>query len=675
TTTPHWPTYHNHQQRHRIPLPTYPFQHKHYWLDRQATTPQAAGRATMRRDDITQWFYAPSWQREALPAGEQPDATRHWLVFADAVGVGEAVAGRLRAAGAAVTVVEAAGAWADRGDGRYAVDAGNGSDYERLIDTLRNGPAGAPTRIVHSWNVTAPGEEGSLRHGFESLILLAQALTRHADSEPRRIWVLSNGLHSITGAEVLSPLKATLLGPCRVLPRELPGTACRSVDLDYGAALTERELVRLMAELAAEPERGPETVAHRGGHRWSQHFVQQRLPRGDRSPVVRKGGVYLVTGGTGGLGLALAGHLAAAGARIALTSRTGLPDAAEWDEWLARNPGRSRLSNVVRELVRLRDAGAELLVCQADVSDRAAMDEAVRQTVGRWGGINGAFHMAGVPSGGLIQLKDLRAAAEVLLPKVRGTLVLEGALAGQELDFLVLFGSNGANMGSAGQVDYCAANCFLDAFAQDRGRTRRVIAIDWGPWREVGMAADAATAFADQMDQRAMSPSEGLRALDTILAGVSEPQVVVSPAELSALFENAFSLEQDTVSEPRGAVHERPDILTEFVAPRTDAERTICEVWQELLGIEKVGIQDSFFDLGGNSLIAIQVVSTVNTRLGAKLALGDLYEGLTVSHLAAVAEKPVEQTPRNSLKTLEERRDKMQQRRRQQQRRRTARGE
>ncbi|AYV31132.1 Phthiocerol synthesis polyketide synthase type I PpsE [Streptomyces sp. ADI95-16] len=676
-TTPNWNTYQTQQQRRRIPLPTYPFQHKHYWLDRQATTTRAVGSATTRRDDITQWFYAPSWQRAPLPAGEQPDHTRHWLVFADGLGVGEAVAERLRAAGATVTVVAAADAWSDRGDGRYAIDPANSSDYERLISTLRNSPAGTPTRIVHGWSVTAPGEEGSLQRGFESLIRLTQALVQHPDSEPRRIWVLSNGLHNVTGAEPLSPLKATLLGPCRVLPRELPGTTCRSVDLDCLTAPTETELTRLLAELAAEPEQGPETVAHRGGHRWSQHFLPQPLPRGDRSPVVRKGGVYLVTGGTGGLGLALAGHLAAAGARIALTARTRLPDAAEWDSWLARNPGRGRIADVVRKLVRLRDAGAELLVLQADVSDRAAMSEAVRQTTQRWGRIHGAFHTAGVAGGGLIQLKDLRAAAEVLLPKVRGTLVLEEALADQELDFLVLFGSNGANVGSAGQVDYCAANCFLDAFAQDRGRTRRVVSIDWGPWREIGMAAGTATSSGiDQADQRAMSAAEGLWALDTILAGVSEAQVIVSPAELSALFENAFSVEQGATAEPRGAAHERPNILTEFVAPRTDTERTICEVWQELLGIEKVGVQDSFFDLGGNSLIAIQLVSTINTRLDAKLALGDLYEGLTASHLATLTEKPVQQTTGDSRKALEERREKLQQRRRQhQQRRRTARGE
>lgn len=683
--TPDWTSYFAYQQRRRIPLPTYPFERKRYWLDPR-TAPAAP--AVSRRDSLEEWFYAPSWQRAALPAGRQPDHARHWLVFADRLGVGDAVADRLRSAGATVSVVAASGAWSEAPDGRYTVDPSDGTDYGRLITALRDGPAGTPSRIVHAWNVTADdddsrraqagSERAGLQLGFESLIHLAQALTRYAQPAARHLWVLSNGLHDIVGSEPLSPLKATLLGPARVLPRELPETACRSVDIDCRTALAGAQLDHLMAELATESARGSETVAHRGGHRWIQHYLPQPLPvQGgqERAPVIREGAAYLVTGGTGGLALALAGHLAAAGARIALTARTPLPPADEWDAWLVRNPGEGRTTRVVRELARLRDAGAQLLVLQADVSDREAMGDAVRQITERWGAVQGAFHTAGAAGGGLIQLKDLAAASEVLRPKVRGTLVLEEALAGQDLDFMVLFGSNGANIGSVGQVDYCAANCFLDAFAHDRARRHRVITIDWGPWKDVGMAADAAgSATAEQVKQRGMSTAEGLRALDAILASASEAQIVVSPVALSAVFADAVSLDAEATVERKEQAHQRPDILTEFVAPRDEAERSVCEVWQDLLGVDKVGIQDSFFDLGGNSLVAIQLVSTVNSRLGTTITLGDLYEGLTVAHLAGLGQAPPkEPTPQRAV-AIEDRRASMQRRRQHQQRRRMAKG-
>ncbi|MFJ1618723.1 SDR family NAD(P)-dependent oxidoreductase, partial [Streptomyces sp. NPDC088251] len=708
---PDWNAYYSNENRHRIPLPTHPLNRKHHWLDRRPATVQSempSGNGARRRDALADWYYSPSWQRTSLPVGAIPETGLHWLVFADRLGVGKAVAERLRDAGAVVTVVEEADAWEKTAPGRYAINAARGSDYARLLGDLRDSPVGLPTRLVHAWSVTAMheselrDEEASLRGGFGSLVHLAQALAQHPHAESPRMWVLSNGLHNITGNERLSPLKATLLGPSRVLPREMAGLGCRSVDLDCLGAPTSAQLDRLMSELAHEPEPDPATgtatVAHRGIHRWSQHYLTQALPPHAGRPVLREEGVYLVTGGTGGLGLALVEHLAKSGGRVALTARTALPPDAEWDEWLARQRGdeSSGAIDTVRRLRRMRDAGAQVLVLQADVSDRAAMREAVRTTVEHWGAIHGVFHTAGVPGGGLIQLKDMKSAVDVMLPKVRGTLVLEEELREQELDFLVLFSSNGANIGSVGQMDYCAANCFLDAFAQDRGRRQRVISIDWGPWKDVGMTVNTVLPAGmeqprrDRVAQLGMTVDEGLRALDTILAGAPEPQIIVSPADLGELFAQAFSLGGEaSAASPKdaegpadqngvGLAHDRPDLRTRYEAPRSHAERTICAVWQNLLGVELIGVQDSFFDLGGNSLVAIQLVSTVNRRLDAGITVGDLYEGGTVAHLAALVEGAETPAPRDSadaLKSAEGRRENMQKRRQHQQRRRMARGQ
>ncbi|MFF9352803.1 SDR family NAD(P)-dependent oxidoreductase, partial [Streptomyces sp. NPDC014734] len=698
------------ERRRRVPLPTYPFHRERYWLDPQpphtdrpggtSQVPPAArarGGAARRRDDVAEWFYSPSWQRAALPSGGVPDFARHWLVFADALGVGEELARRLRTGGADVTVVKPSDAWHRAAPDLFAIDPARGGDYDRLLDTLRNGPGGLPTRIIHGWSVTAmteaepADEETGLRLGFGSLVHMAKALARHVDAESRRIWVFSNGLHNVTGSERLSPAKAPLLGPSRVLPREMARTGCRSVDLDCLAPPGARELDRLMTELASEPVSGTETVAHRGIHRWAQHYVPLRLPERDGPSALRPGGVYLITGGTGGLGLALAEHIVAAGGHVTLTARTRFPPEAEWEAFLARASAGSPVVEAVRRLSRLRSTGGRIMVLQADVSDPAAMRAAVERTNRRWGPVHGAFHAAGVAGGGLIELKDMNIAAAVMRPKVRGTLVLEEVLAGQDLDFMVLFGSNGANIGSAGQVDYCAANCFLDAFAQDRARRQRVISIDWGAWRGIGMAVGTALppgldeSRRRDVEERGMSAAEGLRALEMILMDAAEPQIIVSPTALPELFAEAFSVDGATAPErsspPRTsatAAHARPDIPTEYVPPRTATEHVICEAWQETLGFERVGIQDSFFDLGGDSLIAVQLMGAIHARLDVRLTLGDLYEGLTAAHLAELAEGRARKVADAVVpEGAGERGEHMQRRRRHQQlqRRRRARGQ
>src|SRR6185295_6600096 len=202
-------------------------------------------------------------------------------------------------------------------------------------------------------------------------------------------------------------------------------------------------------------------------------------------PSLRHKGVYLITGGLGGLGLALAQHLATSvQARLVLLGRTPLPPREHWPHLLATHDPASGLGRRLQIISDLEARGVELLLLTADVSDPTQVQAAVRQTLTHFGALHGVFHTAGVPGVGVIQLKSAAAAAEVLAPKVLGTLALAQALRDIPLDLLVLFSSvAAATSGGPGQADYCAANAFLDAFARrhahDHGRT---IAVGWGEW-------------------------------------------------------------------------------------------------------------------------------------------------------------------------------------------------
>jgi acyl transferase domain-containing protein len=495
--------------RRRVPLPTYPFERRSHWIDRvpAATTPAPAPGALKRKADVADWFWLPTWTRTPAPPSGQPSGPT--LIFADDAAKGHESLGEALAAGLPRAVLVRAGAgFARREDGNFTVGAANREDYERLLAALRE-RGEAPEEIVHLWAVGRSDDDalarydGAVERHFASILHLAQALA--LEDRPARLTVVSTGLHRIGAEPAPEPLKALLLGPARVVGAELPALPSRSVDVAWPVATTwqrQRVVERLCAELAAprgaDPTREERVIAHRGAERFVQSFTRAALPAaatGTAARGFRDGGVYLITGGLGGIGLTLGEHLArTAGAKLILVGRT---------------------AHAEREHA-LRALGAEVLGIQADVTDIDQMRAALRTARQRFGTITGIIHAAGVLEDGLIVTKTMASAARVLAPKVKGALVLDALAREAERDgvarpeLTVLFSSVSSVLGLQGQVDYTAANAFLDALAVERAERspETTLAIDWGAWRDVGMAATLAargqaTAPADWLGTRA----------------------------------------------------------------------------------------------------------------------------------------------------------------------------
>ncbi|MEA2173842.1 MAG: hypothetical protein QOD00_1434 [Blastocatellia bacterium] len=524
-----WANFYADERRQRVPLPTYPFERKRYWMDAQkngnATGAGArkAGDAphARRSRELADWFYTPSWKRSPLPALQTNDAPAPslTLIFADDCGLGAGLAKRLEQSGGEVISVKTGAEFGVAGERAYQLNPSRSEDYDSLLAELR-AQGKSLTNIVHLWSVTenvgpsddAPQLTGQLQDlGFQSLIFLAQALGRQDEMGQLRMMVVSNNLQEVTGDEELSPEKATLLGPVKVIQQEYPHITCQSVDVS--GHRQERLLGQLQAELAHDVSSSNEQViAYRGNHRWVQTYEPFRLdaPANGNSRL-KQGGVYLITGGLGGVGLTLAEYLAKTmQAKLILTGRSSLPPPAEWDTWLDQHGDEDGVSRKIRKVRELESLGSEVMVASADVSDDAQMLEAVNEGLARFGHINGVIHSAGVPAGGIIQLKTPEMIEPILAPKLKGTMVLDRLFKEMPLDFFVLCSSLTSVVGGFGQVDYCAANAFMDAYAsrrtsQDEGFT---VSINWDAWRDVGMAAEAAR------QQRPLAATESTRAKD-----------------------------------------------------------------------------------------------------------------------------------------------------------------
>jgi len=670
-----WPGFYAAERRHRVPLPTYPFELQRYWIDPHSQSDLFDGPPTLleERKPPAEWLYATVWKQSSptkVPLTERGTGqVDDWLIFADNSGVGYELARRLRERGRTPVVVEAGETFEEIGNGKYRLNPREPSDYQMLLSKM---PV-LPQQVIHLWAVgerdgsasVLESVEKSDATGFYSLLYLAQALGHRNLSHPLTLTVVSSHTQEVTGDEVLLPERAMLIGPCRVIPVEYPDVFCRSIDFetsggDRPGIIADQVLDEISLDAADQ------FIAYRNGQRWIQTF--ERMPAGELvggKVQLRDSGVYLITGGLGGIGLGIADYLArAVKAKLVLVGRSELPPRSEWPRLLADKGAQKDLSRRIRNIQALEAAGAEVLVLRADVADVAQMHSAVQKTIETFGTINGVIHAAGVPGNGLMQHKTAPAAAKVLAPKVKGTLVLESALQGIPLDFLALFSSiTSATGGGPGQVDYCAANAFLDLYARaNRFAHGRTVAIDWcewewDAWQEglLGFSADLQNQFRRNREKFGLTFKEGAEVFKRVLAQ-DQAQVIVCTRELNQLLKETRSLTTANMFRRAGKssvarpTHPRPIIGTVHVPARGDLESKIAEVWQDFLGIEKIGVEDNFFDLGGNSLIGLQVTAEMRKKLDREISPIALYEAPTVRALAKyVHPEPVEQELRKPL--------------------------
>jgi phthiocerol/phenolphthiocerol synthesis type-I polyketide synthase E len=413
--------------------------------------------------------------------------------------------------------------------------------------------------------------------------------------------------------------------------------SCRAVDFETGSGAhwSQRAAQHLQSELQCRSTAA--LVAYRGTQRWIEEFAERMLGAcAERPRLIREQGVYVITGGLGRIGLTLAEYLGrVAGARLVLVGRSPLPPADRWDDWIRSNGQDDPTSRILAQLRVIEAGGAEILALSADVADAASLRDVVALVDARYGRIDGVIHAAGITSGSTFApMTDLDRIDfdQQFHPKIAGALSLSSALRDRPLDFCMLLSSVSTVLGGVGFAAYAGANAFLDAFAVAQTRQTGV------PWISIGLdgwAFDSPETKRSGAAALAMTPKEGVDIFSRVLNGAPWPRVVISTAPLNAR-RNGFSREP-AKAEPETAPSERQarPQTAEYVAPRTDTEQRVAAIWEDLIGIAPIGVNDDFFDLGGHSLLGTRVMSRVREAFDVELTLAALFADPNVAGLSA----------------------------------------
>ena len=694
-----WSAFDQDYSRRRVDLPTYPFQRQRYWVERngqqknsshsaQPSDGAASGgcveqaqkaiallnkdsqlvqqleqtgafsqeevkllpkllevltqqhQQQIQADSIKDWFYEVEWQssphqKTALPHSEPGS----WLIFSDQKGVGQALAKLLQEQGQSYYLVYAGETYQLQEPGIWSINPSNLQDFECLFQALAGS---ALSRVVYLWGLEAERSEELTLSSLEqaqtwscgSVLHLVQALLQHQLTP--RLWLVTRGAVPV-GLSLPQVAQAPAWGLGKVMALEHPQLWGGMLDLAPEATRNEAE--QLLAELV--DSQGEDHLALRKEQRYVARLVRRQAPE-SQGVKLQSEGTYLITGGLGALGLKVARWLVEQGAKyLVLTGRRGASPQAQ---------------ETISELSR---SGTEILVAQADVSAQADMVRLFETVKASLPPLKGVIHAAGV--------SDYQAIAEikpdilesVLRPKVVGTWILHQLTQTLKLDFFVCFSSISSVWGSKGQAHYAAANHFLDVLAHyRRGLGLPALSVNWGPWAGGGMALAEFQEFLTRMGVTGLQPEYAIAALESLLgAGCTQATVAnVDWSVFKELYEargtRPFLEKIEGLKQPQTQAQQPAEILQQLEAtPESDRHSLLstylqAEVAKVLKLPELPDPQQGLFDLGMDSLMAIELVNLVRSQMQMELSMLEILQAHNITSLATLLLK---QSPDSSV--------------------------
>jgi acyl transferase domain-containing protein len=618
-----------------VRLPSYPWQRERCWLDTDLSiggnpllpAPRAdAGEdrtpAEPNRIDVSSWLYELRWEPEAKPAAPQPAGPQRWLIVADAGGVGARLAARLAEAGDECVTLSS------------ARDGGHDAK-------LSDGPA-RWDGIVHLGSLDIAAGDEAAATACVGLHTLLGSLARSEVGDGPRLWLVTQGVHSVgEGSPARAPAQAPLWGLGRTLAQEHTRHWVGLVDLEPGAS-TEALADALHQELGAGDRE--DQVAHRGGRRYVARLVRREADAAASAPVrFRRDATYLVTGGLGALAGPLTRWMVAHGAaRLILLGRTPLPPRRAWNDV---DPD-SRIGRKIAAVRALEALGASVHLAAVDVADEPALAEFLETFRAEgWPPIRGVFHLAGTAELKPVIELDSASLEAHLRPKLGGALALHRLTAGQPLDHFVLFSSAVALTGAPLLGAFGAASAALDALAEYRASLGLpAVAVDWGAWSSPaagGHLARGADDRAIRRGTREFHPEQALAVLESVLAAPAARVVAMPYTDDAWVKQPPLPLQSPLLKglglrpEDARRVQPRPELRSPYEAPRTELERWMATLWAEILKVDRVGIHDDFFELGGDSLQGALLLNRIQGHFQEILHLLALFE---TPHIAGLAE-------------------------------------
>jgi len=546
-----------------------------------------------------------------------------WLILTDRLGIGHLLAQRLEQVGQSCMMVQASGDHvAQASTATRTIDPLSASAFSDFFQTL--GPNPKLAGIINLWplDVSTNGVTNPVQTQMTSgaaVLHLIQACVQHHVTISQRFCLVTERAQALIGdALPLNVAQSTLWGIGMTAALEHPELKVTCVDLQS----SDPELAAKHLWHSMQLKQNEWRLAYRAEQAFVARINRIReTSTPEQQPLVFSEHItYVVTGATGGLGLATATWLVEHGARDLLL--------------LSRQPLTTQAQQAINALIQ---QGANISHRCVDIADRTSLEDVLLATQSKGARKLGIIHCAGVLDDHLLIDMQWSNFDHAYSAKVLGTLNLDELTRQLDVDCFVMFSSAASLLGNRGQANYAAANSFMDAIAHQRKRTGLpALSINWGPWASVGMAQSNST-IARQLSAQgfsALSTQLALQALGSCLLGTRTQVGVIdcqwdqylhSTEQLQSFLSQVATVSISTQEQQR---QDAQSAIVEQLAQASTAERlsllsTIVHTQiRKILGLaESMAVPEyqALTDQGFDSLMAVQLTNAVGRMLGQRL--------------------------------------------------------
>lgn len=609
------------------------------------------GSAIASGSDSSNDYYEMIWKEIEYSTIDRLEAREPVLVFKGKDQLVSRIVERLKN-NVELIEVEHGSAFEKVTDNRFMV-GDNEEDYERLFNELKEYRF---NRIIHTFALsgdsvdTANDLAAAENLGVYSLYHLVRAAVSNKVKPQKGITILADYAHEVDREEpVINPHNAALFGLAKVIGQEYEQLSCKCIDVDQSTGIDE-----IMMELSSSDNY--KMVGLRNNKRYIEMLCSLDKNQAEQEPLkIKENGVYLITGGTGGLGLAMAKFIASHGkTKLCLVNRKKVAEKSQWDDILDRNEDQKEIQKI-KELRQLENAGAQVYCYSANVADETSMREVVSEITKEHGRIDGIIHCAGVAGNGFVINRSKDVFRSVIEPKTTGTLLLDILTKDIKPDFYVLFSTITSLTGDPGQGDYTAAGCYMDSFSAYRNKKGfKTVTINWPIWSETGMAVEYG-ASDDYTIFRALTNEKAYEAF-RFITGTSKSRLIPGKTNYKFLakrkdsipfdFEDAIKRnlakeEKKTKKEETGNGGKKiveVKVTGKPLEELNEIEKVLIQIWAQVLDVNKLDVYDDFQTVGGDSILTAELLKAINDEYPDVMDISDIYYYNTVVSMAEYIE-------------------------------------